>query len=152
MFQSLLYDHPQGSSSVLSAFTTFPLLTSSFAFSVCGRMPSMCMCVQCTCLCVVWPWPDNPQTANRILPSSYLFWAVKRLVDYLYLSYSFKREKHGETEKVQPALSVGWSLYYTRKSIGQAPTAGEQTQQKPCRKSSDIGAELENNTVGRCPI
>jgi hypothetical protein len=24
------------------------------------------------------------------------------------------------------------------KSIGQAPTAGEQTQQKPCRTSSDI--------------
>jgi hypothetical protein len=46
-------------------------------------------------------------SANRILPSSYLFWAVKRLVDYLQLSYSFKREKHGETERVQPALSVG---------------------------------------------
>jgi hypothetical protein len=36
-----------------------------------------------------------------------------------------------------------------RKSVGQAPTAGEQTQQKPCRTSSDIGAELENHTVGR---
>jgi hypothetical protein len=46
-------------------------------------------------------------SANRILPSSYLFWAGKRLVDYLSLSYSFKREKHRETERVQPALSVG---------------------------------------------
>jgi hypothetical protein len=36
-----------------------------------------------------------------------------------------------------------------RKSVGQAPTAGEQTPQKPCRTSSDIGAELENHTVGR---
>jgi hypothetical protein len=36
-----------------------------------------------------------------------------------------------------------------RKSIGQAPTAGEQTQQKPCRTSSDIGVEQENHTVGR---
>jgi hypothetical protein len=36
-----------------------------------------------------------------------------------------------------------------RKSVGQAPTAGKQTQQKPCRTSSDIGAELENHTVGR---
>jgi hypothetical protein len=36
-----------------------------------------------------------------------------------------------------------------RKSIGQAPTAGEQTQQKPCWTSSDIGAEQENHTVGR---
>jgi hypothetical protein len=32
-----------------------------------------------------------------------------------------------------------------RKSVGQAPTAGEQTQQKPCRTSSDIGAEQENS-------
>jgi hypothetical protein len=33
-----------------------------------------------------------------------------------------------------------------RKSVGQAPTAGEQTQQKPCRTSSDIGTELENHS------
>jgi hypothetical protein len=43
----------------------------------------------------------------------------------------------------------GYIPYYMRKSVGQAPTAGEQTQQKPCRTSSDIGAELENHTVGR---
>jgi hypothetical protein len=54
MFLSLLYDHPLGLSFVLSAFTTFPLLASSFAFSLCGRMPSMCMCVRCTCPWVVW--------------------------------------------------------------------------------------------------
>jgi hypothetical protein len=39
-----------------------------------------------------------------------------------------------------------------RKSVGQAPTASEQPQQKPCRTSSDIGAELENHTVGRGPM
>jgi hypothetical protein len=39
-----------------------------------------------------------------------------------------------------------------RKIVGQAPTGGEQTQQKPRRKSSDIGAELENHTVGRGPM
>jgi hypothetical protein len=39
-----------------------------------------------------------------------------------------------------------------RKNVGQALTAGEQTQQKPCRTSSDIGAELEKHTVGRCPM
>jgi hypothetical protein len=39
-----------------------------------------------------------------------------------------------------------------RKSVGQAPTAGEQTQQKPCRTSYDIGAELKNYTVGRGPM
>jgi hypothetical protein len=38
-----------------------------------------------------------------------------------------------------------------KKSVWQVPTAGEQTQQKPCRTSSDIGAELENSTVGRGP-
>jgi hypothetical protein len=39
-----------------------------------------------------------------------------------------------------------------RKSVGQAPTAGEQTQQKLCRMFSDIGAELENHTVIRGPM
>jgi hypothetical protein len=39
-----------------------------------------------------------------------------------------------------------------RKSVGQTPTASEQTQQKPCRTSSDIGEELKNHTVGRGPI
>jgi hypothetical protein len=34
-----------------------------------------------------------------------------------------------------------------RKSFGQAPTVGEQTQQKPCQMSYDIGAEQENHTV-----
>jgi hypothetical protein len=52
----------------------------------------------------------------------------------------------------QPALSVGLSPYYMRKSAGQALTAGEQTQQKPCRTFSDIGAELEDLTVGRGPM
>jgi hypothetical protein len=37
-------------------------------------------------------------SATRILPSSYLFWAGKRLVDYLLLSYSFKREKQKQKE------------------------------------------------------
>jgi hypothetical protein len=37
-------------------------------------------------------------SATLILPSSYLFWAGKRLVDYLYLSYRFKREKQKQKE------------------------------------------------------
>jgi hypothetical protein len=36
-----------------------------------------------------------------------------------------------------------------RKSVGETPTASEQTQQKPCRTSSDIGSEQENHTVER---
>jgi hypothetical protein len=35
------------------------------------------------------------------------------------------------------------------KSVGQTPTTVEETQQKPYRTSSDIGAELENYNVGR---
>jgi hypothetical protein len=39
-----------------------------------------------------------------------------------------------------------------KKSVGQAPTTGEQTQQEPCQTSSEIGAELENHIVGRGPM
>jgi hypothetical protein len=39
-----------------------------------------------------------------------------------------------------------------RKSVRQAPTAGKQTQQNPCRTSFYIGAEQENHTVGRGPM
>jgi hypothetical protein len=39
-FGNYFHDHPLGLSFVLSAFAIFPLLASSFAFSVCGRMPS----------------------------------------------------------------------------------------------------------------
>jgi hypothetical protein len=42
--------------------------------------------------------------------------------------------------------------YLLRKSVGQALTAGKQTEQKPFRTSSDIGAELENHAVGRGPM
>jgi hypothetical protein len=63
MFRSLLYDHPQGSSSILSALPLLRLLASSFAYSVCGRMPSTCMCVRCTCLWVVWSF--HGQTTHR---------------------------------------------------------------------------------------
>jgi hypothetical protein len=41
MFRSLLYDRPQGSSFVLSAFTTFLMFASSFVFfyvAVCNVM------------------------------------------------------------------------------------------------------------------
>jgi hypothetical protein len=64
-------------------------------------------------------------SATRILPSSYLFWAGKRLVDYLSVLHE---EKHR-----------------TDSDSG----AGEQMQQKKCRTSSDIGAEQENHNVGQ---
>jgi hypothetical protein len=37
-------------------------------------------------------------SATRILPSSYLFWAGKKLVGYLELSDSFQREKQKQKE------------------------------------------------------
>jgi hypothetical protein len=68
MFRSPFHDHLQGSSFVLSAFTTFQLPASSFvSFGVCGHMPSTCMCARCTCLRVVWSCkarPDNTQCFN----------------------------------------------------------------------------------------
>jgi hypothetical protein len=66
-------------------------------------------------------------SATRILPSSYLFWAGKRLVDYLSVLHEEKRR------------------------TGSDSGAGEQTLQKKCRTSSDIKAEQENHNVGRRP-
>jgi hypothetical protein len=63
-------------------------------------------------------------SATRILPISYLFWAGKSLVEYLSVLHE---EKHR-----------------TDSDSG----AGEQTQQKKCRTSSDIGVEQENHNVG----
>jgi hypothetical protein len=59
------------------------------------------------------------------------------------------KEKNMEKQKVYNLRYLLAEVRTTRKSVGQAPTAGEQTQQKPCRTSSDIGAEQENHTVGR---
>jgi hypothetical protein len=39
-----------------------------------------------------------------------------------------------------------------RRSVGQVPTAGEQTQQKLCRMSSDIGVEQENHRRTRSDV
>jgi hypothetical protein len=52
MFRSLLYDHPQGLSFVFSAFSTFPLFASSFAFF--GMWPYavyVCVCVSGVPVC-----------------------------------------------------------------------------------------------------
>jgi hypothetical protein len=71
MFRSLLYDHPQGLSFVLSAFNTFPLLASSFAFPVCDRMPSICMCVRCSCLWVVCRQHTDSYTGHTYTYTAY---------------------------------------------------------------------------------
>jgi hypothetical protein len=59
MFRSLLFDHLQGSSSVLSAVTAFLLvLLLQVVYLVCGCMLSMCVCAWCVavcCLCVCVP-------------------------------------------------------------------------------------------------
>jgi hypothetical protein len=59
----------------------------------------------------------------------------------LVIILQFKKEKHRETQRVQSALYVSQSLYYIRKGVGQAPTAGKQTQQKPCWTFSGTGAK-----------
>ena len=60
------------------------------------------------------------------LPFSYKQNCANTMHDHLFTS---KNMACRETERVQPALSVGQSPYYMRKSIGQAPTA-ERAQQK----------------------
>jgi hypothetical protein len=86
--------------------------------------------VACTFLLVTVLRHVNPFQSNfsatRILPSSYLFWAGKRLVD---------------------SSSV---LHEEKRRTGSDSGAGEQTRPKKCRTSSDIGAEQENH-VGRGP-
>jgi hypothetical protein len=57
MFRSLLYDHPQGSSFVLSALPLLRLFVLSFAlFGVWLYVVYVCVCVcaRFTCLWVVW--------------------------------------------------------------------------------------------------
>jgi hypothetical protein len=67
-------------------------------------------------------------SATRILPCSYLFWAGKRLVDYLSVVHEEKR----------------------RDRLRQR-SERTNTTKKTCRTSSDIGAEQENHNVGRGP-
>jgi hypothetical protein len=71
------------------------------------------------------PFQSNV-SATRILPSSYLFWAGKRLVNYLSVLHEEKRR------------------------TGSDSGVGER-KKKTCRTSSDIGAEQENHNVGRGP-
>jgi hypothetical protein len=41
---------------------------------------------------------------------------------------SFKREKHGKKVKKPPSQSFGYRTNYGKKTVGHAPTTGEQTQ------------------------
>jgi hypothetical protein len=61
-------------------------------------------------------------SATRILPSSCLFWAGKRLVGYLYLSYSFKREKHTQNLK---EYNLRYLLAKVRTTWGKASGTGK---------------------------
>jgi hypothetical protein len=103
---------------------------------------------------VINPFQSN-FSANRILPSSYLFWAVKRLVDYLLLSYSFKREKHGEIESTTCAICWLKSVLHEEKRrtgsdsgrTNAAKTVSDvfrhrsRTGKLYCRTRSDVGSE-----------
>jgi hypothetical protein len=55
----------------------------------------------------------------------------------------------------QKEYKLRYLLAKVRTTRGKASDRLRQranTQQKPCRTSSDIGAELENHTVGRGPM
>jgi hypothetical protein len=64
---------------------------------------------------------------------------------------TFLKEKNMEKQKEYKLRYLLVKVRTMKTSVGQVPTAGEQTQQKSCRTSSDIAAELENRTVGRGP-
>jgi hypothetical protein len=53
MFRSLFHDHPQGSSFVLSAFTTFQLPASSFVFFGFVAVCHLFVCVSGVAVCVL---------------------------------------------------------------------------------------------------
>jgi hypothetical protein len=55
-------------------------------------------------------------SATRILPSSYLFWAGKRLMDYLSLSHSFKTKK----KQKQKQYNLRYLLAKVRTTWGKA--------------------------------
>jgi hypothetical protein len=65
MFLSLSYDHPKGSSYVLSALPLFRLFASSFALFGVWLYVSMCVFVRCTCLWGVWSGDTTRQLISR---------------------------------------------------------------------------------------
>jgi hypothetical protein len=76
----------------------------------------------------------------------------KEVGGLLVIIIVFKEKNMEKQTEYNLRYLLGKSPYYMRKSVEQVPTAGEKEQQKPCRTSSDIGAELENHTAGRGPM
>jgi hypothetical protein len=78
MFWSLLYDHPQGLSFVLSAFTTFSL--ACFVICLFGMWPYAVYVYVCPVYlsvgCLVVKRPDNPQTGT---PNTYKYMAYSHI-------------------------------------------------------------------------
>jgi hypothetical protein len=72
------------------------------------------------------PTVYSPALIYLSLPFSYKHNCANTMHNHLFTS---KHVACRETERVQPALSVGRSPYYMRKSVRQAPTA-ERAQQK----------------------
>jgi hypothetical protein len=58
------------------------------------------------------------------------------------------KEKNMEKQK---DCAICWLKSVLHEEKRRTGSDSGRTQQKPCRASSDIGAELENHTVGRCP-
>jgi hypothetical protein len=86
-------------------------------------------------------------SANRILPSSYLFWAERGW--WITCNYpTVLKEKNTETQS--KTCAVCWLksvLHEEKRRTGS--DSGRTNATKPCRTSSDIGAEQGNHTVGR---
>jgi hypothetical protein len=98
-------------------------------------------------------------SATRILPSSYLFWAGKKLWITCTYPTVLKHVACRETERVQPALSVGYSVVRTTwgkasdrlwqrsrrtnttKNLSDVFWRRSGTGKSLCRTRSDVGSE-----------
>jgi type II secretory pathway component PulF len=67
MFRSLFHDHLQGSSFVLSAFTTFQLLASSFVFFGYVAVCHLFVCVSGVAVCVLSGRETTRQHTDRYI-------------------------------------------------------------------------------------
>jgi hypothetical protein len=87
-------------------------------------------------------------SATHILPSSYLFWSGKRLVDYLQLSYSFKREKQ-EHKEYNLRYLLAKSVIHEEKrreqqnhNVGRSPTLWFSCSRRFSSCSTDFSQQI----------
>ena len=112
----------------------------------CNSPVSKLFCGPSQSIISINPFQSN-FSANCILPSSYLLWAGKRLVDYLLAKVRTTRGKVSDRLLQRSGRTNAKKKCRTDSCSGE----GKQTQKKKCRTSPDIGAEWENHNVRQGP-